>query len=103
MAFDRLSVLSIRVHHTEVAAASTSVDTAAFAGRLAGVRRQLAGLCAAIDTLVEDLRVGRRSVVFYEQLKLYAVDSSGGPTPAGGAGDQSSVEPGESGLDTHRR
>jgi uncharacterized protein DUF4254 len=74
MAFDRLSVLVIRLHHTRAAATSGSVNAAGLAARLPGLRRQLAALCDAIDTLLEELRVGRRSFLLYEHLKLYAVD-----------------------------
>ena len=75
MAFDRLSVLVIRLHRTRAAADSGSVNGPELAARLPGLRRQLAALCSAIDTLLEDLRAGRRSFVLYEHLKLYVVDA----------------------------
>jgi hypothetical protein len=75
MAFDRLSVLVIRLDRTEAAAISDSVDAPTFAARLPGLRRQLAALCSAIDTLLEDLRAGRRRFLLYEHLKLYAVEA----------------------------
>jgi hypothetical protein len=75
MAFDRLTVLVIRLHRTEAAAASGSVDAVTLAGRLPGLGRQLAALCSAIDTLLEELRAGRRRFVLYQHLKLYAVEA----------------------------
>jgi Protein of unknown function (DUF4254) len=75
MAFDRLSVLVIRLHQTRAAATSGAVNGAEFAARLPGLRRQLAALSSAIDSLLEDLRAGRRSFVLYEHLKLYVVDA----------------------------
>jgi len=75
MAFDRLSVMVIRLHRTEAAAASDSIDAGTFASRLPGLRRQLAALCSAIDTLLEELGAGRRRFVLYQHLKLYAVEA----------------------------
>jgi Protein of unknown function (DUF4254) len=74
MAFDRLSVLVIRVHHTRAAATSGSVNAEGLAARLPGLQRQLAALGDAIDTLLAELRVGQRSFVLYEHHKLYAFD-----------------------------
>jgi Protein of unknown function (DUF4254) len=72
MAFDRLSVLVIRIHHTErVAAGEDAPDTERYAARLAVLRRQLADLQQAIDGLITDVREGTRRFVPYQSLKLY--------------------------------
>jgi Protein of unknown function (DUF4254) len=75
MAFDRLSVLVIRVHKTQAAATSDSIDAAEFSARLPGLHRQLVALCSALDTLLVELREGRRGFVPYEHLKFYGVTS----------------------------
>ncbi len=71
MAFDRLSVLVIRIHHTERAAGGEAPDTDAYAARLPVLHRQLADLQEAIDRLIEDVRGGTRRFVPYQSLKLY--------------------------------
>jgi hypothetical protein len=63
MAFDRLSVLVIRIHHTE--------RDADHAARMPVLHRQLADLQNAIDGLLDDVRDGTRRFVPYESLKLY--------------------------------
>jgi hypothetical protein len=64
MAFDRLSVLVIRIHHTER-------DAGRHAARLPVLHRQLADLQHAIDGLLDNVRDGTRRFVPYESLKLY--------------------------------
>jgi hypothetical protein len=64
MAFDRLSVLVIRIHHTER-------DAGRYAARLPVLHQQLAELQDAIDRLIEDVRGGTRRFVPYRSLKLY--------------------------------
>ena len=64
MAFDRLSVLVIRIHHTEE-------DADRHAARLPVLHRQLADLQHAIDGLLDDVREGTRRFVPYQSLKLY--------------------------------
>jgi len=71
MAFDRLTVLVIRVHHTELAAGEGAPDADVYAARLPVLHRQLAALERAIDGLVDDCGQGRRRFVPYESLKLY--------------------------------
>lgn len=71
MAFDRLSVLVIRIHHTERAAGEETPDSDHFEGRLPVLRRQLADLQQAIDGLIEDVGKGTRRFVPYRSLKLY--------------------------------
>jgi Protein of unknown function (DUF4254) len=64
MAFDRLSVLVIRIHHTEG-------DADRYAARLPVLHLQLADLQQAIDALMDDVRDGTRRFVPYQSLKLY--------------------------------
>jgi Protein of unknown function (DUF4254) len=71
MAFDRLSVLVIRVHRTELAAGEGAPDAGVYAARLPVLHRQLADLEQAIDGLVDDVRAGRRRFALYQSLKLY--------------------------------
>lgn len=71
MAFDRLSVLVIRIDHTERAAGEGASDADRYAARLPVLYRQLADLQRAIDGLIEDVRDGTRRFVPYQSLKLY--------------------------------
>jgi hypothetical protein len=64
MAFDRLSVLVIRIHHTEMADA--------YAARLPSLYHQLEVLETALEALMSDVRGGTRSFLPYQHLKLYA-------------------------------
>ena len=70
MAFDRLSVLVIRVHRTELAAGEAP-EAGGYAARLPVLHRQLEDLAQAIDLLVDDVRASRRRFVPYQSLKLY--------------------------------
>lgn len=70
MAFDRLSVLVIRAHRTELAAGEAP-EAEGYATRLPVVHGQLADLEQAIDVLIDDVRSGRRRFVPYQSLKLY--------------------------------
>jgi hypothetical protein len=71
MAFDRLSVLVIRLHHTEIASGSPAADARLYAARLQTLREHLSSLEAALERLLQDLRNGERSFVPYRHLKLY--------------------------------
>jgi hypothetical protein len=71
MAFDRLSVLVIRIHHTERAAREEAAEAGGHAARLPVLYLQLADLQHAIDGLVADVRDGTRRFVPYQSLKLY--------------------------------
>jgi Protein of unknown function (DUF4254) len=71
MAFDRLSVLVIRIHHTERAAGEGTSDAQLYAARLPVLHRQLADLEQAIDGLIADVRDGTRRFVPYQSLKMY--------------------------------
>lgn len=78
MVFDRLSVLTIRLHVTEAEAGRDQL-----AGRLPLLRDQLTTLQRALDGLFDDLRAGRKRFVPYVSLKLYGA----GPTPATSTAD----------------
>jgi hypothetical protein len=71
MAFDRLSVLMIRIHHTERAAGEEASEAGGYAARLPLLYLQLADLQQAIDGLIADVRDGTRRFVPYQSLKLY--------------------------------
>jgi hypothetical protein len=71
MAFDRLSVLAIRLDRTHRAARTAGNGGGDFDRRLLRLSRQLDELAAAIDALLEDVRAGRRRFVPYEHFKLY--------------------------------
>ena len=74
MVFDRLSVLTIRLHVTEAEAGRDGRDQ--LAGRLPLLRDQLTTLQRALDGLFDDLRAGRKRFLPYQSLKLYGA----GPT-----------------------
>ena len=78
MVFDRLSVLTIRLHVTEAGAGRDQL-----AGRLPLLRDQLTTLQRALDGLFDDVRAGRKRFVPYLSLKLYGA----GPTPAASTAD----------------
>jgi hypothetical protein len=83
MAFDRLSVLAIRLDRTHRAARTAGSADGEFGRRLLRLNGQLDELVEAIDALLDDVRAGRRRFVPYEHLKLYAQESSR-PTGADG-------------------
>jgi hypothetical protein len=72
MVFDRLSVLVIRIHHTEVAAVAESSDATEYQTRLPVLHDQLAVLEAALAALLREIREGTTRFVPYQSLKLYA-------------------------------
>jgi hypothetical protein len=76
MAFDRLSVLAIRLDRTRRAARMAGNGGGDFSWRLRRLRRQIEALATAIDALLEDVRSGRRRFVPYEHLKLYGPGTS---------------------------
>jgi Protein of unknown function (DUF4254) len=71
MVLDRLSVLVIRLHHTELAVRSARPDTRISSSRLADLHGQLAVLVEALGVLLQDVREGRRQFLPYRSLKLY--------------------------------
>jgi hypothetical protein len=86
MVFDRLSVLVIRIARTAEKARSVSDEADTYTVRLPSLRRQLAALSAALESLLRDVRAGTRRFLPYEHLKLYATQ----PAPSrSGAADTS--------------
>jgi Protein of unknown function (DUF4254) len=71
MAFDRLSVLVIRLHHTELTAGRGGSGAAPYLERLPVLREQLAWLEVALEQLLGDLQAGQRSFLPYQNFKLY--------------------------------
>ena len=76
MAFDRLSVLTIRLDRTHRAARTTANAEGEFGRRLLRLSEQLHELVKAIDAMLDDVRAGRRRFVLYEHLKLYAPETA---------------------------
>jgi hypothetical protein len=72
MAFDRLTVLMIRVHEGEKAAGSAA-GPVADAALGAGLRGQLATLQEAVAVLLEEVLAGTRRFDPYRSVKLYRV------------------------------
>ncbi len=71
MAFDRLSVLVIRIHHTAKAAAGDP-ESSAMEARLPVLDSQLAVLEQALEALLAEVSEGKRRFVPHQSLKLYA-------------------------------
>ncbi len=74
MVLDRLSVLVIRRFRTVM----VSADDAGYRARIPLLDAQIAGLSAALDAYLAELRAGTRRFVPYEHLKLYG---SASPPP----------------------
>ena len=70
---DRLSILSLKIHHMAINASRT--DDPALAdecrGKLAVLRTQRIDLARCLDELLEDFRAGRRYFKLYRQFKAY--------------------------------
>ena len=71
MVCDRLSVLVIRVHHTELASHRAAPEDTGYLDRLPNLHVQLEVLKEALGVLLEDFREGRRRFVPYRSFKLY--------------------------------
>ena len=80
MAFDRLSVLVIRISFTEGLASSQRADRELYAARVPVLEQQLAHLRDALEALFDDVRTGRRRFVPYQSLKLYGTDAAREPS-----------------------
>jgi len=78
MVFDRLSVLTIRIHFTEGAARESSADGERYRARLPLLRDQLDVVVQALDGLFDDIRAGRKRYVPYQSLKLYGSGDADG-------------------------
>jgi hypothetical protein len=70
-------VLVIRLRFTEDAMSANGVDRELYAARLPVLQEQLALLQEALDSLLEDVRTGRRRFVPYQSLKLYRPQATG--------------------------
>ena len=70
MAFDRLSVLIIRTHHTQVAARDDSVE-GGLEARLPLLHTQLRVLEEAIEALLGEICTGTKRFLPHQSLKLY--------------------------------
>lgn len=73
-AFDRLSILALKIWHMREQAERTDVSpehTARSVSRLSVLLEQQADLSAAIDTLLDDYAAGRKRMKVYRQMKLY--------------------------------
>ena len=75
MAFDRLSVLVIRISFTERLASSQRADRELYEARMSVLEQQLAQLREALEALFDDVRTRRRRFVPYQSLKLYGTDA----------------------------
>jgi hypothetical protein len=76
MAFDRLTVLAIRLDRAQRAARAAGNGGGDFDLRLLRLSSQLRELTEAIDTLLDDVRAGRRRFVPYEHFKLYGSETT---------------------------
>jgi hypothetical protein len=71
MAFDRLSVLILRIHHTQLAAVEAGDDARDLRRRLPLLLAQLGTLERAIEVLLADVAAGTRRYEPYRSHKLY--------------------------------
>ena len=71
MAFDRLSVLVIRIHFTELASRLAAPGDTGYERRLPSISSQLTSLESALEVFLDDLVVGTRRFQPYQSLKLY--------------------------------
>ncbi|HXW33047.1 MAG TPA: DUF4254 domain-containing protein, partial [Acidimicrobiales bacterium] len=76
MAFDRLSVLAIRLDRAHRAAGTASNNGSDLSPLLKRLSGQVDALTESIDALLDDVRAGRRRFVPYEHFKLYGSDTS---------------------------
>ena len=80
MVFDRLSVLTIRIHFTESGRCVRS-RTDGYRARLPLLRDQLTVVLEALDGLFDDIRAGRKRFVPYQSLKLYGSPATAATAP----------------------
>jgi hypothetical protein len=78
MVFDRLSVVTIRIHFTERAARDAPVDRERYAARLPLLQRHLSEVQEALVGLLADVRAGTKRFVPYRSLKLYGSPGADG-------------------------
>lgn len=73
-AIDRLSILALKIYHMQVEASRTDASDehrARCAAKLAVLLEQRHDLIEAIDTLLDDIAVGRKYMKVYRQMKMY--------------------------------
>lgn len=73
-AFDRLSILALKIYHMEVEAVredASAEHRARCAAKFDVLREQRRDLTAAIDTLLDDIAAGRKYMKVYRQMKMY--------------------------------
>jgi hypothetical protein len=73
-AIDRLSILALKIYHMQEEANrkdATDAHRAACQLKLEILLEQRKDLCAAIDTLLEDIAAGRKYMKVYKQMKMY--------------------------------
>lgn len=73
-AFDRLSILALKIYHMRQEAEradAPEAHRAKCAAKLAVLEEQRADLTSAIDALLEDIAAGRKYMKVYRQMKMY--------------------------------
>ena len=74
LAFDRLSILALKIYHMQAEATRADADAAhraRCAGKLDVLLQQRADLTRAIDELLDDIGAGRKYMKVYRQMKMY--------------------------------
>jgi len=73
-AFDRLSILALKIYHMDVEVKRTDATPehrARCAAKLAVLTEQRADLITAIDQLLDEIAAGRKYMKVYRQMKMY--------------------------------
>ncbi|MGM9851705.1 MAG: DUF4254 domain-containing protein [Muribaculaceae bacterium] len=73
-AFDRLSILALKIYHMQIEAERADAPEAhrqRCTAKLGVLTEQRADLIAAIDTLLDDIAAGRKYMKVYRQMKMY--------------------------------
>lgn len=73
-AFDRLSILAVKIYHMEVETLRADAGEdhrAKCAAKLAVLLEQRSDLTTAIDQLLDDMEAGRKMMKVYRQMKMY--------------------------------
>ena len=73
-AVDRLSILALKIYHMEQETLRSDVDTAhieSCSGKLSILVEQRKDLSQSIDELLEDIKMGKKYMKAYKQMKMY--------------------------------
>jgi hypothetical protein len=73
-AFDRLSILALKIYHMEAETKRTDVDEGHIAGckaKLNTLLEQKHDMFVSIDQLMDDIKSGRKRMKLYKQMKMY--------------------------------